>query len=580
MRPRSLLLLAPLLALGTTSLSRSAAACGGTFCDSGPTAMPVDQTGENVLFAMENGRVEAHVQIQYTGDPERFAWIVPMPKVPSVEVGSELLFDQLLLSTVPSYGFTSTFDQCGQRAPGDSSFGGGGTGGSGGAISADAGSGPSVVVRQTVGAFEVVVLQGGTASQVSQWLSTNGYQDIPSAPALLQPYVEQNYVFVALKLTGGAGIGEIHPVVFRYEGSEPCVPIKLTAVAAAEDMGVRTFFLGKGRVVPTNYKHVVLNPLKLDWPSFVANYGDAVSNAADSPLANGHAFITEYAGPSNVVAAGGVFNPQWDASKFVDIQPELVIDELEIQGIAMCEAWSCQFMHPLVGALLDEYLPRPAGVTPEEFYDCLSCYSAQIDRAAWNAADFAKDYDDRIVKPGQHAADLLARHPYLTRMFTTISPAEMTEDPMFHERADLGQVALPGLATRRVLCDSDEVYTLPDGREVALGTAGQWPDFAALPWIDRVEEFPLTGDPIVLADHRESIDVALAEHNATQGWPARVPNGAGGTTAALDDGSRGDASPGGGCACSTPGGSGAAGMGLAFAGLAIAMGAARRRRRR
>src|SRR5262245_61276936 len=53
-----------------------ARACGGTFCDSGPRAMPVDQTGENVLFVMDGTSVEAHVQIQYQGDPARFAWIV------------------------------------------------------------------------------------------------------------------------------------------------------------------------------------------------------------------------------------------------------------------------------------------------------------------------------------------------------------------------------------------------------------------------------------------------------------------------------------------------------------------------
>src|SRR5690606_8285409 len=54
-----------------------AAACGGTFCDAGPQVMPVDQRGENILFVVDGDTVEAHVQIEYTGDPEKFAWIVP-----------------------------------------------------------------------------------------------------------------------------------------------------------------------------------------------------------------------------------------------------------------------------------------------------------------------------------------------------------------------------------------------------------------------------------------------------------------------------------------------------------------------
>ncbi len=560
-----------------------ASACGGTFCDSGPNAMPVDQTGENVLFVMENGRVEAHVQIQYSGEAARFAWIVPMPKVPEVLVGSQILFDRLLSGSVPTYGYTTTRDQCGNQNGGPGlGAGGSGTGGTAGSGGAS-GGGPTVVLQKTVGAFEVVVLQGGSASEVSDWLSTSGYQDIPSAPALLQPYVEQSYVFAAFKLTGGAEVSEIHPVVLRYQGDQPCVPLRLTAVAAVEDMGVRTFFLGAERVVPTNYKHVVLNPLKLDWPSFVTNYADAVSNAADSALANGQAFVTEYAGPSNIIQNSGIYDTRWDASKIVDIEPELVIAELEIQGIVMCEPWGCQFMHPLLPGLLEKYLPRPGGVTQEQFYDCLSCFSSQIDRTAWSAAGFAKDYDERIVQPGRHASQVLQRHGYLTRMFTTISPAEMTEDPMFHERGDLEDVPLPTFATRRILCDSDEVYTLPDERQVALASPGSWPDFPTMPWVERVEEIPLDGPPIVLADHVADIDEALASHNRTFGWPPS--SGAGGTngsgsgsggTLGGDDESASVSPSGGGCALGvSPSTSIAALFGVAAAGLL----AARRRRR-
>ena len=31
-----------------------ARACGGTFCDSGPVVMPVDQSGENILFWIDH----------------------------------------------------------------------------------------------------------------------------------------------------------------------------------------------------------------------------------------------------------------------------------------------------------------------------------------------------------------------------------------------------------------------------------------------------------------------------------------------------------------------------------------------
>ena len=53
--------------------TRPAAACGGTFCDSGPRFMPVDQTGENIVFVMEPGKLEAHIQIQYKKEPAKFS---------------------------------------------------------------------------------------------------------------------------------------------------------------------------------------------------------------------------------------------------------------------------------------------------------------------------------------------------------------------------------------------------------------------------------------------------------------------------------------------------------------------------
>jgi len=97
--------------------------------------MPVDQTGENVLFVMDGETVEAHVQIQYTGDPMRFAWVVPMPAVPTVEVGSQLLFQNLLGGTVPSFNLSTQRDFCGLPGAGGAlNLGTGGTSSSAAAL--------------------------------------------------------------------------------------------------------------------------------------------------------------------------------------------------------------------------------------------------------------------------------------------------------------------------------------------------------------------------------------------------------------------------------------------------------------
>ncbi|MBK7584355.1 MAG: DUF2330 domain-containing protein [Myxococcales bacterium] len=567
MRATSRRLLACLTAVAALG-PRAADACGGTFCDSGPQAMPVDQSGENILFALDGTSVEAHVQIQYQGSADRFAWVVPMPEVPDVTVGSQPLFTRLLQGTVPTYGFQSQFDSCGPNGAGGGLGFGGQTssGGSGGAAGAG-GGGPQVVFEKTVGAFEVVVLKGGTAVEVVSWLNTNNYQTIPGATPVLQEYADKKYVFVAVKLTAGAGLDEIHPLVFKYPGNEPCVPLKLTRVAATEDMGVRAFFLGDDRVVPANYKHVTLNPARLNWPGFVDNYTQAVSHAADSAIANGKAFVTEYAGASNIIQTFGVWSATWNQLPFQTILPEKVVDELNKQGLAYCSTGNaCIYQHPLVSSLLHQYLPVPTGVKEDDFYTCLSCYQAQIDTTKWNAAEFAAAFKLRIIDPAVHAKALLAKWPYLTRLFTTISPSEMTEDPIFRPAPGEPPVAPIQTAVQRITCSGQRGMILPDSREVALDGLA-WPPWDSLmPWVEEIEEYPVGGTKITLVDNTKKIDALLTEWNQKQGWPpsdgsgGSGANGSGGSSGSSGSSGSGGSGGSSGSAKMEPAGGGGCGV--------------------
>src|SRR3954452_2260489 len=140
---RSFWLLSIPISLATLSTPRDAEACGGTFCDSGPRAMPVDQKGENILFVMAPGQVEAHIQIQYQGEASRFAWVLPIPALPQVEVGSQALFQSLLQGTVPSFALNQLND-CGGN-------GGGLLTGAGNPTVIDGGGGgTTIVVQKTV----------------------------------------------------------------------------------------------------------------------------------------------------------------------------------------------------------------------------------------------------------------------------------------------------------------------------------------------------------------------------------------------------------------------------------------------
>jgi MYXO-CTERM domain-containing protein len=566
----------PALALALPlSTPNTAQACGGTFCDSGPTAMPVDQTGENILFHIGADTVEAHIQIQI--DPntsaEAFAWVIPVVAMPEFEVGSQLLFDNMLNGSVPIYGRSFTSDQCAPPPDqSDSSFGstaltsageefGGDTGGEGGDPNA-----PEVTWKGSVGAYEIAVLDGGTVEGVMQWLADNNYQQDPAAEPILAEYLAQDFMFIALKLGVEAGVEDVHPIVIRYSGVEPCVPIRLTRIAAQDDMDIRTFFLGDARVVPVNYRHVLVNPLKIDWINDGANYKEVITLAVDAPEADGNAFVTEYAGPSDVISLANVYNQAWDAAAYaayVDT-PLGVIDELLADQLYYCDTdWelTCYSQHPLIDPLLAEYIPVPAGLTAYDFYSNMAAYAAQIDLTVWDAAAFSAALDERVIKPGLRARDLVQANPYLTRMYTTISPSEMNEDPIFRSNSSLPNVDNFRQAVERTLCDGSRLVTLPDGREVYFPADEpyEWPDFQEeMPWEEDVDQENLADDaPLInLVDNTSKIDDLLDEYNKRKGY--------------------GDL-PTGGCTCSVEQG-GAAGS-VAFGLLALGMfGLVRRRR--
>jgi MYXO-CTERM domain-containing protein len=591
------------IAMALAMAPRPAEACGGTFCN-GVQPTPVDQTGENILFVWEGDAVEAHIQIQYAGEATQFGWVIPLQSLPEFSVGSEPLFTALLNSSVPTLTINQTFDQCEDPDSGNngsatnaSGFddGGGETGSAG---DDDTGGGVEVLQEVQVGAFAIDVIQGSDAQAVYDWLEANEYQQDPDALPILQEYIDEGFIFGAVKLVGGVETDQIHPIVLRFDGSEPCVPLRLTRIAAVENMAVRSFFLAAERMVPSNYRHVLVNQAKLDWVSVppAMNYNDVVTLAVDEENADGRAFVTEYAGPSSIVDTSTVYNPAWDPSAFQAIDPATqLLDVLQQQQLVDCFGetppnFTPGWLHPLIEPLLGEFITVDAG----ELIDAV-CGAGSVDDTLWDGDMFAQQMTLRIVEPGMHAADVVAQNPYLTRMFTTISPGEMTVDPIFYENPDLEEVTNQLIATRRFLCNNDNVWTLPDGREVYLPAGAAWPDFPDEPEgaagmmdaAELVSAMPPSGAPMTLTENTPRIDAVILAWNEQFEWPGgAMPDtggpdtGDGGSADTGDTGEGGQDGDGGsdsGCSCTTDRSSAKPSSALL---LLVSIAALRRRRRR
>jgi hypothetical protein len=460
---RHAMVLGALLAAGVLATPR-AEACGGFFC----SRVPIDQAGERIVFGVKENVVEAHIQIQYQGAAEKFSWVVPISALPKLSVGSPLIFAYLDSRTQPRFNLDWQ-NSCEGSGRGDVPETADGDAG-GGPPSAPGGGGVVVVSQQEVGPYDAAILQAEEALALRTWLVDNGYELTLQGAQVLESYVGQGKYFVALKLQQNKQVGDLRPIVLRFPGNRPCIPIKLTAIAARPDMPIISYVLSEKRAIPLNYRHVLINPTLINWLSFGSNYSQVANAAVDE--AGGQAFLTEFAGASAPFVEGfEALIPDYNTSALAQIaHPVDFALEMLNQGFAR---------DPASQGLLRQFIPIPAslvqqGVTEAQFYNRISQYRSAIDsdpgRPPFNAAGFAQALEDAIVKPTQNSLALLKGSPYLTRLFSTMSAAEMTVDPDFDFNSDAPDVS--NLFTAKATMESCEAdwserrirIELPDGR--------------------------------------------------------------------------------------------------------------------
>lgn len=508
------------IAVATIGLPSAAEACGGFFCN---RSAPVDQTGEHIIFAVDadEGTTEAHVLVNYAGPSEEFAWIVPTPSLPEIGLSSAAVFSRLQGMLSPRWVLnwseigTCAWDDFMTEADGAPTAGAGGGGGR------DEDGGVTVVAEESVGPYDTVTLQATDAEILIDWLQDNGYDLPDDILPFVEPYVLMGgeVHFVAFKLQSDRDAGDVQPVTLKYDGIKPVIPIQLTGVATVPDMGVTAYVLGEHRAVPENYLSVEINYARLDWLRNGSNYNDLIVAAMDE--AGGHGFRTEFAGSTEMfdnffIPAGGY---DYDAIAGADVYS--LVGRLQEQGF---------FGDATLLGLFRRHIPVPDGVDEQSFYNCIECYAEMIDADAFDGTAFADEMWATMIEPLEHVQELFDALPYVTRMYTTLSAEEMTLDPIFAFNPDLDAFSNVHQADAIVDCgDGGDYYSSPviirleDGREIVTGWDVDRGPLDGMPAADSFAETGASGQPRVVQDNRESINVALAEHNQTVGESFLLP---------------------------------------------------------
>jgi len=161
-------------------------------------------------------------QIDYEGNAEDFAWVIPVPGYPKLFSVEDDIFYELHKLTQP---------------PPPSSFGCGW--GAGVPTSGLEDEGVHVWEENQVGIYLTTTLSATDPNSLVRWLNDNGYAFPAEGQEILDYYVQKNWFFVAMKIQPDEIVnssenytGAIQPIGIMFFSDEMVYPLKISILSA------------------------------------------------------------------------------------------------------------------------------------------------------------------------------------------------------------------------------------------------------------------------------------------------------------------------------------------------------------
>jgi MYXO-CTERM domain-containing protein len=271
-----------LLAVGSVlAWEADAHACGGCF---NRPETPTVVTDHHMIFSISKFESTLYDQIQYTGAPESFGWVLPYSGEIRVGVSSDVLFrtiDNLTQTQVlpppqncparPANCPVPDFASAGAAPPAD----------------------VNVLRREVVGPYDTAQLQASDPAALEKWLSANGFNLPDAVKPVVAAYVGEKFNFLALKLVPGQGVQAMKPVRVTTKGSNVALPLRMVAAGTGATVGITLWIVAEGRYQPANFDMFTIasEDLAWDWTQNKSNYIDV--RTQKNAAANGRAWELE-----------------------------------------------------------------------------------------------------------------------------------------------------------------------------------------------------------------------------------------------------------------------------------------------
>jgi len=255
---------------------RNASACGGCFHPPPPEGqVQTVITDEKMIYSISQDQTTLYDEINYSGEPSSFAWVLPIKGTVTVGLSADLLF-----ATMEQLTSTQVIEpptncppppSCGSSGPGLFA------GGAENAAAADAGTDKSsvtVISQAQVGPYETVQLSSTDGSALNNWLTSHGYNVAASEAPIIAAYVAEHFNFLALKLLPGKGVHAMQPVRVTSKGASISLPLHMVAIGTGTTTGITIWVVADGRWEPSNFPtfQITDEELSWDWATSSSNY--------------------------------------------------------------------------------------------------------------------------------------------------------------------------------------------------------------------------------------------------------------------------------------------------------------------
>ena len=257
------------LTAATFAGERQAAACGGCFTP--PSQAVSDITDERMLLAVSPIQSTLYDQIQYSGSPSNFAWVLPIHGTVQVGLSADVLFDsvaaltQTVINPPPlSCPRRRAASPAGLRSATATSS----SGREDRRHRRDPGHGARLAERRPLRDRAAPLDRRERAQQLAR---RERLQHPRRRQPILAAYNAEGFDFLAMKLLPGQGVQSMRPVRVTTAGASLSLPLRMASIGTGAITGITIWVVADGRYEPQNFPFFHIDDSALVWDFAVSS---------------------------------------------------------------------------------------------------------------------------------------------------------------------------------------------------------------------------------------------------------------------------------------------------------------------